>query len=169
MNNVDHMKQMIQLMESAVATADDNEALIPDQEWEAWANSYVQRAKAVLPKDRVLNSKNKQTLATVIQKVEQKTQTKSTDMPLWGRVLFITTGLMMIVNKVSAAAGTIGVALADKDGDGAVSLEEYLEVIEDYEDDLDLNYKIAVCYLNTNIDKSLAYSYLEKVLENPKH
>jgi hypothetical protein len=85
MNNVDHMKQMIQLMESAVATADDNEALIPDQEWEAWANSYVQRAKAVLPKDRVLNPKNKQTLATVIQKVEQKTQTKSTDMPLWGR------------------------------------------------------------------------------------
>jgi GH24 family phage-related lysozyme (muramidase) len=124
MNNVDHMKQMIQLMESAVATADDNEALIPDQEWEAWANSYVQRAKAVLPKDRVLNPKNKQTLATVIQKVEQKTQTKSTDMPLWGRVLFITTGLMMIVNKVSAAAGTIGVALADKDGDGDIDVDD---------------------------------------------
>lgn len=124
MNNVDHMKQMIQLMESAVVTADDNDALIPNQEWEAWANSYVQRAKAVLPKDRVLNPKNKQTLATVIQKVEQKTQTKSADMPLWGRVLFITTGLMMIVNKVSAAAGAIGVALADKDGDGDIDVDD---------------------------------------------
>jgi lysozyme len=78
----------------------------------------------VLPKDRVLNPKNKQTLATVIQKVEQKTQTKSTDMPLWGRVLLITTGLMMIVNKVSAAAGAIGVALADKDGDGDIDVDD---------------------------------------------
>jgi lysozyme len=116
--------KLLEIIGPGVVTSDDNDALIPDQEWEAWANSYVRRAKAVLPKDRVLNPKNKQTLATVIQKVEQKTQTKSTDMPLWGRVLFITTGLMMIVNKVSAAAGAIGVALADKDGDGDIDVDD---------------------------------------------
>lgn len=72
--------------------------------------------------------------------------------------------------------GSLSVFSQSKEGDNYFkfanfdqALEEYLEVINDNEDDLDLNYKIAVCYLNTNIDKSLAYPYLEKVIENPKH
>lgn len=56
-----------------------------------------------------------------------------------------------------------------KYGNYELALEDYLEVVDDEPDNLDLNYKIAVCYLNTNIDKSLAYSYLELVVANKKH
>lgn len=44
------------------------------------------------------------------------------------------------------------------------ALDEYLELLEEDEDNLEYNYRAAVCYLNTNGDKSEAISYLEKVI-----
>ncbi len=48
------------------------------------------------------------------------------------------------------------------------ALEEYLLLVEEEPDNIEYNYNLAVCYLNTNIDKSLAIAPLEKVTENPK-
>lgn len=48
------------------------------------------------------------------------------------------------------------------------ALEEYLLLIEEEPDNIEYNYNLAVCYLNTNIDKSLAIAPLEKLVENPK-
>jgi Tol biopolymer transport system component len=48
------------------------------------------------------------------------------------------------------------------------ALDEYLELIDKDPDNIEYNYNIAVSYLNTNIDKSKAIPYLEKLVENPK-
>jgi hypothetical protein len=48
------------------------------------------------------------------------------------------------------------------------ALDEYLLLLEEEPDNIEFNYNLAVCYLNTNIDKSLAIAPLEKVVENPK-
>jgi hypothetical protein len=48
------------------------------------------------------------------------------------------------------------------------ALDEYLELIKSDSDNIEYNYNIAVCYLNTNIDKSKAIPYLEKMVKNPK-
>lgn len=45
------------------------------------------------------------------------------------------------------------------------ALEEYLIIHEDDRTIADVNYKIAVCYLNTNIDKSLALPFLQYVVK----
>ena len=44
------------------------------------------------------------------------------------------------------------------------ALEEYLLLYEDDQKNMEYNYRIAVCYLNTNIDKSLALPYLQFVV-----
>lgn len=53
---------------------------------------------------------------------------------------------------------------------------DYLDALKKYQTqynqnktDVDLNYKIAECYLNTNIDKTKAIPYLEFVVKQPKH
>ena len=51
--------------------------------------------------------------------------------------------------------------------DGA--LEEYLLLKENNPVDDKLDYNIAVCYLNTNIDKEKALPYLEKIVKLPKY
>jgi hypothetical protein len=45
---------------------------------------------------------------------------------------------------------------------------EYEDLLKEESDNVEYNYNIAVCYLNTNIDKSLAIPFLEKLVENPK-
>ncbi len=45
---------------------------------------------------------------------------------------------------------------------------EYESLLEENPESIEYNYNIAVCYLNTNIDKSKAIPYLEKLVENPK-
>lgn len=45
------------------------------------------------------------------------------------------------------------------------ALDEYLELLETAPENPKYNYRTGVCYLNTNIDKSNAISYLEKVLK----
>lgn len=50
------------------------------------------------------------------------------------------------------------------DGNFKAALDEYVELLEATPDDLKFNYRAGVCYLNTNIDKSKAISYLEKVI-----
>lgn len=48
------------------------------------------------------------------------------------------------------------------------ALEEYILLVEEEPDNIEFNYNLAVCYLNTNIDKSLAIEPLEKIVQNPK-
>lgn len=48
------------------------------------------------------------------------------------------------------------------------ALPEYLELLETDPENLVFNYRIGVCYLNTNIDKSNAVSYLKKVVDSEK-
>lgn len=49
------------------------------------------------------------------------------------------------------------------------AVKSYLDLLEDEPDNKEYNYNVAISYLNSNIDKSLAIPYLEKLnlLENP--
>lgn len=53
-------------------------------------------------------------------------------------------------------------------GDFNQALPEYLELLKQEPDNSKYNYRIGVCYLNTNIDKAKAVNYLEKVLQLPE-
>ena len=44
------------------------------------------------------------------------------------------------------------------------ALEMYLEVLEEEPENIALHYKVAVCYLNTNVDKTLSVKYLERFI-----
>lgn len=48
------------------------------------------------------------------------------------------------------------------------AIDEYALLLEEEPDNIEYNYNIAVSYLNTNIDKSLAIPYLEKLSTFPK-
>lgn len=48
------------------------------------------------------------------------------------------------------------------------ALEELVELYENDKDNYEYAYMIGVCYLNSNIDKSLAVSYMEKAVQDPK-
>ncbi len=48
------------------------------------------------------------------------------------------------------------------------ALEEYLSLLEDEPNNMEYNYRLGVCYLNTNIDKAKAVPYFEKVANDPK-
>lgn len=86
----------------------------------------AQKAKAVLQKDKVLNPQDKQNVANVISNAEQKPISNPKEIPLWGRILFFTTGLMMLVNKISAAAATV---VSDRDGDGDLDYDDMNELM----------------------------------------
>ena len=99
------------------------------QKWIPWMTKTVQHAQAQLSNDRVLSQKNKQNFRSLTKKASDKVQTPDDDTPVWGRILFISTALMMIVNKISAAAGAMAVALADKDGDGDLDFDDFNELM----------------------------------------
>lgn len=50
------------------------------------------------------------------------------------------------------------------DGNFKAALDEYAELLKANPEDLKFNYRAGVCYLNTNIDKSNAIPYFEKVI-----
>ncbi|MDB4533477.1 carboxypeptidase-like regulatory domain-containing protein [Vicingaceae bacterium] len=52
------------------------------------------------------------------------------------------------------------------DGNFSLALSEYLELLEVAPEDIKLNYRVGVCYLNTNIDKASSIPYLEKSLSS---
>ncbi|MCB0401532.1 MAG: PD40 domain-containing protein [Flavobacteriales bacterium] len=52
------------------------------------------------------------------------------------------------------------------DGNFKDALDLYLTLLEANPDDIKLNYRTGVCYLNTNIDKSNAIPYLEKAIQS---
>lgn len=56
-----------------------------------------------------------------------------------------------------------------KYGNFDYALDEYLELIEEDTEDTEINYRIGVCYLNTNIDKASAVPYFEQVLKGKKY
>ncbi len=49
------------------------------------------------------------------------------------------------------------------------ALDIYIELIEETPEDLAICYKIGVCYLNTNMDKTKAVEYLEKFVTAEKY
>lgn len=49
------------------------------------------------------------------------------------------------------------------------ALREYLKLLKDKPADDDYNYRVGVCYLNLNIDKTYAISYLKQTVEKDKH
>ncbi len=53
-----------------------------------------------------------------------------------------------------------------RDGDFEYALENYLVLFEANEQDIDLNYKIGICYTETNIDNSMALPHLEYVVSH---
>lgn len=48
------------------------------------------------------------------------------------------------------------------------ALTEYLKLLKDDPSDPEINYRIGLCYLYTNIDKKKAYKYLEVMARQPK-
>ena len=48
------------------------------------------------------------------------------------------------------------------------AISEYELLIEENKDNIEYNFNLAVCYLNTNGDKSRAIAFLEKLVKNPK-
>ena len=78
----------------------------------------TKRFNQVLKKDNVLSPATKQALANVQRRVEQE---NNDDTPLWGKVFMLTTAVIFLTNKLSAAAQ---LAFADKDGDGDIDLDD---------------------------------------------
>lgn len=86
----------------------------------------------------------------------------------------------MTINRIAAVTTAFTLSLAvvgqDKkqanqdfdDGNYEDALEEFLLLLEEEPEDLDYNYKLGVCYLNTNIDKSKAVRYFEFVTSDEK-
>ncbi|UPT66645.1 MAG: hypothetical protein M0D57_19710 [Sphingobacteriales bacterium JAD_PAG50586_3] len=48
------------------------------------------------------------------------------------------------------------------------ALTEYLKLLKDEPNDPEINYRVGLCYLYTNIDKKKAYKYLEIMARQPK-
>ncbi|MCL4856881.1 MAG: tetratricopeptide repeat protein, partial [Flavobacteriales bacterium] len=53
-------------------------------------------------------------------------------------------------------------------GDFNQALTSYLELLKQEPENSKYNYRVGVCYLNTNIDKAKAVSYLEKTIQLPE-
>lgn len=70
--------------------------------------------------------------------------------------------------KAKAPANPKDVEFQFSNGNYAEALEGYLSLLKDDPRNEKYNYNIAVCYLNTNIDKSKAIPYLELVSRMPK-
>lgn len=54
-------------------------------------------------------------------------------------------------------------------GDYKDALREYLKIVAEKPDDDEANYRVGVCYLNTNIAKPYAISYLKKSVDDKKY
>ena len=74
---------------------------------------------------------------------------------------------MLLLVVTSNAQEKVSIKQANElfnDGNFKEALDAYLILLKDNESDKKCNYRTGVCYLNTNIDKSNAIPYLEKVL-----
>jgi hypothetical protein len=70
-------------------------------------------------------------------------------------------------SMATASAGDADAYFTQEDFDDA--LEAYLTLVDKYPDNELYNYRVGVCYLNTNIDKTKAIPYLEVVAHMKKH
>ncbi len=83
------------------------------------------------------------------------------------KYLFIPFFLVPFLSSVNGQNEKVARDLFEKrDFEGA--MEEYLLLHEEDPDKLEYNYRIGVCYLNTNIDKSKAVPYLKKAVQHKK-
>ena len=78
--------------------------------------------------------------------------------------------VFLLINTAVFAQEKASSKLANElfnDGNFSAALAQYLKLLEENPDESKLNYRVGVCYLNTNIDKSNAIPYFEKVLTKP--
>ncbi|HTB07831.1 MAG TPA: tetratricopeptide repeat protein [Bacteroidia bacterium] len=93
------------------------------------------------------------------------------------KIIFIAIALFAILLPISLyaqddAVATSGVNEADgyfTQGDFEDALEAYLTLVDKYPENELFNYRVGVCYLNTNVDKAKAISYLELVVHSKKN
>ena len=81
--------------------------------------------------------------------------------------LVISTLLFSVFNLISAQDSK----LAENyflDGNYSAALNEYEILISEDPENIDYNYNLAVCYINTNADKSRAIPYFEFLTKDPK-
>jgi len=79
--------------------------------------------------------------------------------------IFLTFGLIFTLSIKAQDIPTLKVANQYfNDNNFNDALDIFLSVEEDYQEDQKFNYRVGVCYLNTNIDKSNAIPYLKKAL-----
>lgn len=77
--------------------------------------------------------------------------------------------LFLFINIAIAQEVTSKIASENfNQGDFNLALKNYLELVKQEPENSKYNYRIGVCYLNTNIDKAKAVSYLEKTLQLPE-
>ncbi len=84
-------------------------------------------------------------------------------------ILFVV-AILSINNSVAQSDKKVDPFLADQkfnSGNYESALEDYLQLLDDTKSDK-YNYNIAICYLNTNINKTKAIPYLEIVTRKPK-
>ncbi len=58
--------------------------------------------------------------------------------------------------------------LFDLDKNYGEALVEYLKILAEDPNDPEINYRVGLCYLFTNVDKKKAYKYLEIMARQPK-
>lgn len=83
---------------------------------------------------------------------------------------FVACSLLSINNSFAQDDKKVDPFLADQkfnSGNYEAALEDYLSLLDDTKSDK-YNYNIAICYLNTNINKSKAIPYLEILTRKPK-
>ena len=75
--------------------------------------------------------------------------------------------LLIVLINVSSQDNKKAMQFFDA-GNFEEAIDEYLPLYEADKENLEFNYNLAVSYLNTNIDKSLAIIHLETLTKNPK-
>ncbi len=84
--------------------------------------------------------------------------------------ILLTFSLLSVNAIIAQSDKTVDPFLADKNfnsGNYEAALEDYLQLLDDTKTDK-YNYNIAICYLNTNINKTKAIPYLEILTRKPK-
>lgn len=83
--------------------------------------------------------------------------------------LFITLLFVLSLNLVFAQENLSKIASESfNQGDFNQALTNYLDLLKQEPENPKYNYRVGVCFLNTNIDKARAVSYLEKTLQLPE-
>jgi hypothetical protein len=84
-------------------------------------------------------------------------------------VVLIAAGAFRLSSQTIAEADSKTASDKFKAANYDEALTDYLDLLEEDPKNMEYNYRIAVCYLNTNINKAKAIPYLEVVTRQPKY